>query len=210
MSNNNRELLESLVKGSKATYINGILMWLPPRGGAILSGKKQKGDGSQKEGQEPLMRIKSPIYIKGTSASPWFVEDNKDGINFMEGSEGSVMENVHFLNSGEDCITIYSGKLKILKCSFMGDSNSDKCIQANYADGLEVINCIFNNFITGVQCGLRKYAKSSNKSFITSCRFTNVDAPIKAVVGTVIVKNCKYSNAKTGNVEDSGGKIKEN
>lgn len=201
-----RDQLLKLCPGSKLKEQNGQLIWTPPQGGgAILSGKKQRGKGDQSENQEPLFSAKVPLWLKGTEQSPWIIQDNKDGMRFY--SPGWRMSWVRFLNAGEECVTSYARDGLIEHCTFQGDSNSDKCIQANLAHGLTIRHCHFYRFITGIQAGLTKYAKKSHTTTVEHCSFISVQTPIRAVVGTVIESNNAYG-AKGRNATDNGGRIK--
>jgi len=173
--------LEDIVKGSSITWSSRLnaYMWKPPKGGHTLSGKNQRGDGSQKENQEPLLWIKVPLFLYGSKSSPWIIEDNKDGIRFYADNWG--MEHVRFKNSGEDCVTSYATKGIINNCIFYGDENADKCLQLNVADKALVSNCKFYNFIRAIQFGLKKYSARNHSATATNNLFENCSTAILAV-----------------------------
>lgn len=196
VSEDNIKNLESIVRGSSVNYSSSekAYIWKAPKGGVVLSGKKQKGDGSQKENQEPLMWIKAPIIIRGDKNSPWVIKDNKDGIRFYSDNWG--LEEVIFLNSGEDCVTSYAKNGRVYKSIFIGDSNADKCIQASVANGLEIINNKFYNFETAIQFGLRKYSSKRDLYLAEDNEFINCSTAIRAVKGQLKEKNNKLNGAK--------------
>lgn len=201
--------LEDLVPGSRAYYSGGRLTWVPPRDPVVVSGKKQKGGGGQKEGQEALFTFEVPIDLVGTRARPWVFEDNKDGIKFRPGAAGWRIAYAHFLNSGEDCITNYADGGTLTDCTFDGDEDSDKCIQANVARGLVITRCRFYRFTTGVQAGLTGHAHPGDVCTVSDCQFDDVRTPLKAVVGTIQHRGNTYRDMATGNKATDGGRLVE-
>lgn len=185
------EDLEKLVPGSKAVKEEaGRYLWIPPLGGVILDGKKQRGKGDQEENQESLFTVNVPLYMRGSKSSPWYIQNNKDGIKIN--ADKCVLKNLIFLNSGEDCITSYGKKLKIRNCQFQADSNSDKCLQLNVFDGCEVTDCKFIGYITAIQCGLRKYADNKSLGTVKRCSFVNCETGVVSVKGSVQVKSNRF------------------
>ena len=201
-----RSKLEKLVPGSRAYRKNGQLVWEAPPGGHRLSGKKQRGSGGQEEGQEPLAIVETAFWLKGSGESPWFIEENKDGIRFRE--ENWRLSHVHFIQPGEECVTSFAGKGLIEHCTFRGRVGADKCLQLNVADNVEIRRCKFYWFITGIQAGLRKYARKSHVTEVTDCAFDDVETPISAVKGIVYLDSNRYHDMKTGNREVDGGRFK--
>lgn len=193
---NSPEDLEKLVKGSKVNYskLQKTYIWRAPDGGVILSGKKQRGDGGQSEGQEPLITFKESVVLKSSKKNPWLVEDNKDGMRFYGDNWG--LDGVFFLNSGEDCVTSYGEYGFIYRSTFIGDSDSDKIIQANIANGIRITNNRFYNAITAIQCGLRKYSSKNDVFRVENNKFYNCETAIRAVKGKLVEKNNEFNGAK--------------
>ena len=197
--------LEKLVPGSRATWTKGQIVWTPPAGGHILSGKKQRGDGGQSEGQEPLFAVEVPLWLKGSPSSQWHIVDNKDGIRFR--APGWRLSHCHFRDIGEDAVTSMAGSGRIDDCTFQGSAKNDKCLQLNVAADVIITRCKFFHFITGIQCGLSKYAQTGDITEIYDCEFDDVQAPIKAIKGIVYEAGNTFNDYKA-NVVDNGGRIR--
>ena len=198
--------LERLVPGSKAVEKAGQLIWTPPRGGHKLSGKKQKGKGDQAEGQESLFTVDRAFWFRGTKASPWYFEDNKDGIKFR--APNWRLSWCHFRFIGEDAVTSMDEDGMLEHCTFQGKAGSDKCLQLNFANRVTVDNCRFWRFITAIQCGLEKYSKPYHNSVVSNCKFDDVECAIKAVKGKVEEFGNEYKDGDCELIEVAGGKIK--
>jgi hypothetical protein len=189
-----------LVKGSRTSMSGRTILWHPPQGGHVLD---------QDENQEPLLHIHAPVILAGAEDSPWFVRNNKEGIQFGAGSPGGGMRFVSYLNAGEDCANTRYGGLTILDCWFLGDGNSDKCLQLNMADGCEVAHCHFDRFITGISLGNSTYGKKSHHASVHGCVFYNLDTVMRAN-GTQVREwdntrhNYQYTNLTQGGARFTG------
>lgn len=103
------------------------------------------GDGSQAEGQRPLFIIKGSGVLRNVVIGA----PAADGIH-VQPADGKTcrIENVHWLDVGEDAISILTGngssKVQIHKCTFR--KAVDKILQSNSAAKVYVSDCYADSF----------------------------------------------------------------
>lgn len=205
----NADDMLDLVPGSTVVYNSRLarLEWHPPKGGIILSGRKQRGKGDQSEKQEPLMHIKAKVFIQGQENSPWVFRENKDGIRFYNSDSG--MHLVKMFKCGEDAVTLANGAIGFTAtyCQFNAGSKPDKCIQGNGGDGMLISHCLFKGFRTAVQFGLTNYARKDWYYYASYNRFQRCDVAYKVIRGQLFFnpEDDSYGGAK--NVTDNGGRL---
>lgn len=94
------------------------------------------GDGSQSEGQSPIFRVENGATLRNVVIG----NNGADGIHVYNGGN---IDNVHWMNVGEDALTIKSsGTVNV--SNIEGYDADDKFFQVNAASTLNVSNCIIH------------------------------------------------------------------
>jgi pectate lyase C len=94
------------------------------------------GDGGQSEGQSPIFRVENGATLRNVVIGA----NGADGIHVYN---GAVINNVHWLNVGEDALTIKSSGT-VTVSNIEGYDAEDKFFQVNAASTLRVSNCIIH------------------------------------------------------------------
>jgi len=94
------------------------------------------GDGSQDEGQDPIFRVENGATLRNVVIGT----NGADGIHVYN---GGVLDNIHWLNVGEDAMTIKSSGTVTVR-NIEGYDGEDKFFQINAASTLNVSNCIIH------------------------------------------------------------------
>jgi pectate lyase C len=94
------------------------------------------GDGSQDEGQAAVFRVENGATLRNVVIGP----NGADGVHVRN---GAIIDNVHWLNVGEDALTVESSGTTIVR-NIEGYDADDKFFQINAASTLQVSNCIIH------------------------------------------------------------------
>lgn len=94
------------------------------------------GDGSQSEGQDPIFRVENGATLRNVVIGT----NGADGIHTYN---GAVLDNIHWMNVGEDAMTIKSSGTTTVS-NIEGYDADDKFFQVNAASTLNVTNCIIH------------------------------------------------------------------
>jgi len=94
------------------------------------------GDGGQSEGQKPVFRVENGATLRNVVIGM----NGADGIHIYN---GAVIDNVHWLNVGEDALTVKSAGNVTIR-NIEGYDAEDKFFQINAATTMNVSNCIIH------------------------------------------------------------------
>jgi pectate lyase C len=94
------------------------------------------GDGSQDEGQDPVFRVENGATLRNVVIGT----NGADGIHTYN---GAVLDNIYWMNVGEDAMTIKSSGTTTVR-NIEGYDADDKFFQINAASTLNVTNCIIH------------------------------------------------------------------
>ena len=94
------------------------------------------GDGSQDEGQDPVFRVENGATLRNVVIG----NNGADGIHTYN---GAVLDNIYWMNVGEDAMTIKSSGTTTVR-NIEGYDSEDKFFQVNAASTLNVTNCIIH------------------------------------------------------------------
>jgi pectate lyase C len=94
------------------------------------------GDGGQSEGQKPVFRVENGATLRNVVIGL----NGADGIHVYN---GAVIDNVYWMNVGEDALTIKSSGTVTVR-NIEGYDAEDKFFQVNAASTLNVSNCIIH------------------------------------------------------------------
>jgi pectate lyase C len=94
------------------------------------------GDGSQDEGQSPVFRVENGATLRNVVIGT----NGADGIHTYN---GAVLDNIYWMNVGEDAMTIKSSGTTTVR-NIEGYDSEDKFFQINAASTLNVSNCIIH------------------------------------------------------------------
>src|SRR5215510_2552794 len=94
------------------------------------------GDGSQDEGQDPVFRVENGATLRNVVIG----NNGADGIHTYN---GAVLDNIYWMNVGEDAMTIKSSGTTTVR-NIEGYDADDKFFQINAASTLNVSNCIIH------------------------------------------------------------------
>ncbi len=94
------------------------------------------GDGSQDEGQDPVFRVENGATLRNVVIGT----NGADGIHTYN---GAVLDNIYWMNVGEDAMTIKSSGTTTVR-NIEGYDADDKFFQVNAASTLNVSNCIIH------------------------------------------------------------------
>lgn len=94
------------------------------------------GDGGQSEDQDPVFRVENGATLRNVVIG----RNGADGIHVYN---GGTIDNVHWLDVGEDALTIKSSGTVNLR-NIEGYDADDKFFQINAASTLNVTNCIIH------------------------------------------------------------------
>ncbi|GFE80578.1 hypothetical protein GCM10011487_25780 [Steroidobacter agaridevorans] len=94
------------------------------------------GDGSQSEGQLPVFRVENGATLRNIVIGT----NGADGIHTYN---GAVLDNIYWMNVGEDAMTIKSSGTTTVR-NIEGYDADDKFFQINAASTLNVSNCIIH------------------------------------------------------------------
>jgi pectate lyase C len=94
------------------------------------------GDGSQSESQKPVFRVENGATLRNVVIGM----NGADGIHVYN---GGTIDNVHWMNVGEDALTIKSSGTVTVR-NIEGYDAEDKFFQINAASTLNVSNCIIH------------------------------------------------------------------
>ena len=95
------------------------------------------GDGSQSESQKPVFRVENGATLRNVVIG----NNGADGIHTYN---GAVLDNIYWMNVGEDAMTIKSSGTTTVR-NIEGYDGDDKFFQVNAASTLNVTNCILRN-----------------------------------------------------------------
>lgn len=94
------------------------------------------GDGGQSEGQDPVFRVENGATLRNVVIG----NNGADGIHTYN---GAVLDNIYWMNVGEDAMTIKSSGTTTVR-NIEGYDAEDKFFQVNAASTLNVSNCIIH------------------------------------------------------------------
>lgn len=94
------------------------------------------GDGSQSESQDPVFRVENGATLRNVIIG----NNGADGIHTYN---GATIDNVHWMNVGEDALTIKSSGTTTVR-NIEGYDADDKFFQVNAASTLNVSNAIIH------------------------------------------------------------------
>jgi pectate lyase C len=94
------------------------------------------GDGSQSEGQDPVFRVENGATLRNIVIGT----NGADGIHTYN---GATLDNIYWMNVGEDAMTIKSSGTTNVR-NIEGYDADDKFFQINAASTLNVSNCIIH------------------------------------------------------------------
>lgn len=94
------------------------------------------GDGGQGEDQDPVFRVENGATLRNVVIGP----NGADGVHTYN---GAVLDNIHWLDVGEDAMTIKSSGTTIVQ-NIEGYDAEDKFFQINAESTLQVTNCIIH------------------------------------------------------------------
>ncbi len=94
------------------------------------------GDGSQDEGQDPVFRVENGATLRNVVIGT----NGADGIHVYN---GGTLDNIHWMDVGEDAMTIKSSGTVFVR-NIEGYDADDKFFQVNAASTLNVTNCIIH------------------------------------------------------------------
>lgn len=94
------------------------------------------GDGSDDEGQSPVFRVENGATLRNVVLGM----NGADGIHTYN---GAILDNIYWMNVGEDAMTIKSSGTTTVR-NIEGYDASDKFFQVNAASTLNVSNCIIH------------------------------------------------------------------
>ncbi|WP_129641047.1 pectate lyase [Peristeroidobacter agariperforans] len=94
------------------------------------------GDGSQSEGQDPVFRVENGATLRNVVIG----NNGADGIHTYNGAN---LDNIYWMNVGEDAMTIKSSGTTTVS-NIEGYDADDKFFQVNAASTLNVTNCIIH------------------------------------------------------------------
>jgi pectate lyase C len=94
------------------------------------------GDGSQDEGQDPVFRVENGATLRNVVIGT----NGADGIHTYN---GATLDNIYWMNVGEDAMTIKSSGTTTVR-NIEGYDADDKFFQINAASTLNVTNCIIH------------------------------------------------------------------
>ena len=94
------------------------------------------GDGGQSEGQDPVFRVENGATLRNVVIGT----NGADGIHTYN---GAVLDNIYWMNVGEDAMTIKSSGTTTVR-NIEGYDAEDKFFQVNAASTLNVSNCIIH------------------------------------------------------------------
>jgi pectate lyase C len=115
------------VSGSGSTFDGGCRRYTAGSG---------LGDGSQEEGQDPVFRVENGALLRNVVIG----NNGADGIHTYGGGR---LDNIYWMNVGEDAMTIKSSGTTTVT-NIEGYDGSDKFFQVNAASTLNVTNCIIH------------------------------------------------------------------
>jgi pectate lyase C len=95
------------------------------------------GDGGQGEDQDPVFRVENGATLRNVVVGP----NGADGIHTYN---GATLDNIHWLDVGEDALTIKTSGTTTVR-NFEGYDAEDKFFQINAASTLRVSNCIIHS-----------------------------------------------------------------
>lgn len=172
--------------------------------GAILDGKKLKGDGSQSENQDPLLRLE----MAGITIKNGFCRNVKDSIR--ADAANITFQKLTFIDVGEDAIS--NGKngdnTRVIDCEFDNSKHStaDKSVQLNNGNGALVDNCVIYGGITAIRMG-DTWSSSSHKGTIKNTKFVGVDTAVNLAKIKVSMSNNTFDGVKTKVVHSHGSSV---
>lgn len=94
------------------------------------------GDGGQGEGQDPVFRVENGATLRNIVIGM----NGADGIHTYN---GATLDNIYWMNVGEDAMTIKSSGTTTVR-NIEGYDSADKFFQVNAASTLNVSNCIIH------------------------------------------------------------------
>jgi pectate lyase C len=94
------------------------------------------GDGGQSEGQDPVFRVENGATLRNVVIGM----NGADGIHVYN---GGVIDNVYWMNVGEDALTVKSAGTVTIR-NIEGYDAEDKFFQVNAASTVNVSNCIIH------------------------------------------------------------------
>lgn len=171
---------------------------------------KELGDGSQKEGQDPLFLLMPAATLKNVIiAAP-----GADGVHIMSASgKTTTISRCIWANVGEDALTVLkestSGDVLVDECRFY--SGDDKIAQCNGTSTLTLRNCQADKFGRFARSN-GAYGKTDQRAYrihVEGGQFSNGAAVLKMsspkAVGTV--EGVKTSNVRAVSQASDGAKI---
>lgn len=178
--------------------------------GKAFKAGKSLGDGSQKEGQDPMFQLEAGATLKNTIIAP----PAADGVH-IEAAEGKTtrMENVIWTDVGEDAFTVISGNnnsfVEVKKCGFY--KADDKVGQVNGTATTTLIDCWAEDFGRFARSN-GAYGKGDQKAYrinIDGGNFKDGESVLKMsspkAVGTI--SGVKTTNVKEIAASENGAKI---
>ena len=146
------------------------------------------GDGSQKEGQDPVFRL------TGGSMKNVFVGPNGDGIHVYGGGN---LTNITWRNVAEDALTV-KGAGNVSISNFEAYGASDKVFQLNAKTTFKASNCTVKDMG-------KMFRENGGKCYpvsvtVNNCSLTNAS-------DAIFRSDCKSSSFKLSNSNVSGAKV---
>jgi hypothetical protein len=160
--------LAKKLKNSIVSISGSLCIW--DLKGGILDGKKQRGDGSQSENQEPLARIRTSLLIKNG-----FVRNNKNALTFY--SPDSGVDRVTWLTVGEDAVATAAGAINfsLTNSEFINRRGGDKSVQLNEGKGAKIYDNLIYSGITCARVGESSVNKVGDLAEAGGNRFVGCD-----------------------------------
>ncbi len=119
------------------------------------------GDGGQSEGQKPVFKLEDGATLKNVN----LIGENGGAADGVHCYGDATLENVHWLDVGEDALTKKAaGHIVMKDCSMQ--NGDDKGIQDNAPGSIECYNCTFKNLG-------KAYRTNGGKTFDASIKFIN-------------------------------------
>ena len=202
--------IEEFIRKTSATYkttTNGT-RWVIDGRGAVIDGKHQSGDGSQKERQTKLLDFRLSVELKN-----FYFKNIKDGVVFRSKNSG-VRDSVFDLrNGGEDAFST-SGPDAInfrvynVVCLGRGDNDSDKALQINNASGARIERVKVHGFTTGMRIHDDDDLKNPEDCLVKNCEFISTNTGINASGGIKVKRSgLRYDGVVKEGVTNKGAKF---
>lgn len=193
--------LEELSKKVSGSKLSGKTLDL---NGAILDGKKLKGDGGQGENQDPLLRIQ----LEGVTIQNGFCRNVKDS---MRADVANItFKKLTFLDVGEDAVSCgpKGENTSVIDCEFDNSKKktADKSIQLNNGKNALVDGCVIYGGITGIRLG-DMFNSTKDVSTVKNTKFIGVDTAMNLCKIRLKQSDNTFDGVKTQVKHSNGSSI---